>query len=392
MTDARCALLVVGGGPAGHAAATAFRDAGGRGRVLLVSGDSAPPYNRPPLSKDFLRGETESESLPLGDESFYADRDIDVSLRTRVIHLDPVRRRARLSDGRVVEFDLAVLATGAAPSALDVPGFDPAIVKQLRSLDDAQKLRQHASTDRTALVLGSGFIGCEAAYSLAVRGLEVVQVSQEERPQIKRLGRSAAERIAGWLTDAGIVLRGSAEISGMSGTTVTMADGTELSADLVLSAVGMDPQSGLAADAGLAMHKSRIVVDDHMRASSPGIFAAGDVVFAHNGLAGRHLTVEHWGEAERMGEVAGRVAAGQPDAWAQVPGFWSEIGPHTLKYAAWGDGYDEERFVSSGDGFTVWYAKDSRLVGVLTHEADDDYERAQELVSEGAPLADRSSD
>jgi NADPH-dependent 2,4-dienoyl-CoA reductase/sulfur reductase-like enzyme len=158
-------------------------------------------------------------------------------------------------------------------------------------------------------------------------------------------------------------------------------------ADLVLIAAGVKPRGEIAAAAGLATHHGRIVVDEHMRASADGVLAAGDVAWAGNAAAGRHLAVEHWGDALAMGEIAGRTAAGEDAQWDAAPGFWSTIGTRTLKYAAWGDGHDEARFVQRpAGGWSVWYGRDRVTVGVLAHDADADYERGRELVEHGAPL------
>jgi len=177
------------------------------------------------------------------------------------------------------------------------------------------------------------------------------------------------------------------EIEALRDGTAVVAGGTSYDADLVLVAGGITPHVELAERAGLLVEESRIVVDEQMRTSADGVFAAGDVARARNGTARRHLTVEHWGEGERMGAIAGTTAAGGVDAWTEVPGFWSEIGSHTLQYAAWGDGYGESRFVDHGEGaFTVWYGHEGTTVGVLVHGADDDYEQGLELVARGAPL------
>ncbi len=378
----RCALLVIGGGPAGHAAAGAFRAAGGSGAVVLVSADSARPYFRPPLSKDYLRGESGEEELPLEDERFYADRDIELDLGLEVVSLDPDTGTATLAGGRTIEFEQAVLATGAQPSTLDVPGADRALT--LRSLDSGRWLRERAEAAHTAVVIGSGFIGCEAASSLAARGLTVAQVTRESAPQAKRLGDDVADRLSAWLGDAGVALHRQTGVARIGSTTVELTDGTVLPADLVLAAVGVTPGSGLAERAGLALSQGRVLTDASLRTSHPRVLAAGDVVRAENAAAGRRLSVEHWGDAERMGEIAGTVAAGGSDTWAQAPGFWSEIAGRTLNYAAWGDGFDEHRLVEHGGGFTVWYSDHGRMVGVLAHQADQDYEHGIELLEQGA--------
>jgi NADPH-dependent 2,4-dienoyl-CoA reductase/sulfur reductase-like enzyme len=380
-------LLVIGGGPAALAAATGYRDHGGEGTVVLVSDDDTLPYFRPPLSKDYLRGETEEADLLIEPESAYEDADIEARLNVMVTALDAGERTAVLSDGARLTYEHCVLATGAAPKPLPVPGADDPRVAYLRTLDSARTLRTAAEAVRSAVVAGSGFIGCEAAASLARRGLDVTVVSTEELPQQARLGPDVGERIAGWLRDEGVTLVGGAEVEAIEDAQLVRISGREpVRGDLVLVAAGIDPQSTLAAATEAEIENDRVVVDEHMRSSVPGLYAAGDVAYARNGLANRHLVAEHWGEADTMGGIAGATAAGADASWAQAPGLWSVVGDHTLKYAAWGDGFDDVEFVDHGNGaFAAWYSAEGVLVGVLTHEADDDYERGSKLVEEGAP-------
>lgn len=382
------ALVVVGGGPAGHAAAQAYREAGGAGRVVLISADDAQPYQRPPLSKDYLRGESDESALPLEAPEFYPDGEIELWLADPVTALDLTSRTISTQSGRQLSFTSCVLATGCRPTELDVPGGDHPGVRRLRSLTEARLLRGAAVRAKTAVVIGSGFIGCEAAVSLASRGLTVTMVTPSELPQLERLGRAAAERLKSWLDDAGVIVRTGQEVTEIhDGTTVLTADGRSAAADLILTAVGVTPNSTLAAEAGLALEKDRILVDERMATATTGVYACGDVALANNALAGRRLLVEHWGEALRMGEIAGANAAGGDQQWSEVPGFWSSIGDRTLKYAAWGDGFDDAQLVEHGGGsFTIWYATAGRAVGVLTHRFDDDYERGRQLIEDGASI------
>jgi NADPH-dependent 2,4-dienoyl-CoA reductase/sulfur reductase-like enzyme len=302
--------------------------------------------------------------------------------------MDLAEGTARTQTGRIISYGSCVLATGCRPAELPVRGADHRLVLRLRFLGQAQLLRAAAARAGTAIVIGSGFIGCEAAVSLARRGLSVTMLSNEELPQLDRLGRGVAERISGWLTDAGVRFHGSADIVEIrEGRTVDLAGGATFTAELILTSAGATPESALAQQAGLRLAEGRVVVDERMATDWPGVFAAGDVAFAHNAGAGRSLRVEHWGEALRMGEVAGGNAAGGDDSWSDVPGFWSQIGDHTMKYAAWGDGYDSDDLIEHADGgFTVWYARDGKTVGILTVSADDDYERGRELIAQGDPL------
>jgi 3-phenylpropionate/trans-cinnamate dioxygenase ferredoxin reductase subunit len=379
-SDRTAGLVVIGGGPAGHSAAAAYRAAGGHGRVLVISADQAPPYQRPPLSKDFLRGESAEDELPLESPEFYRDNDIELWLGQTVERLDPVGHS--ITAGTQIGYRNCVLATGCRPATLPVPGADHPDVRSLRSVADARLLVKAATDARSAVVIGSGFIGCEAAVSLAMRGLAVTVLSTEELPQLSRLGRAAALRIVGWLTEAGVRLVTGAEVTEIRHGRAVHTDGEVFEADLVVAAAGVVPNSELAERAGFRLVDGRVAVDERMATAVPGVFAAGDVAMARNAMAGRALRVEHWGEALRMGEIAGINAAGGDETWAEVPGFWSSIGDRTLKYAAWGDGYDRDELVDHLDGgFTVWYRAAGRTVGVLTHRADDDYDAGQRLIA-----------
>lgn len=213
-------------------------------------------------------------------------------------------------------------------------------------------------------------------------------LSTESVPQENRLGKDAGTRIAGWLREEGVRLRPGTSLRRVVNGRVLHTDaGEPVHADLVLLATGVKPRVGLADKAGLSVRTGRVRADECMRTGAAGVLAAGDVVLAHNAAAGRALPVEHWGEALIMGELAGATAAGAASSWQNAPGFWSVIGDRVLKYAAWGDGFDEANLVQhSENAFTVWYGWGGTTVGVLTHQADHDYERGTDLVESGGPL------
>jgi len=381
------ALLIVGGGPAAHHAALAYREHGGAGPVLLVSDDDTPPYFRPPLSKELLRGETEESELLLPGTT-----GAEIRIGRRVESLSTDDRSARLDDGSTVTYRQCLLATGSAPTPLPVPGADSGLY--LRTLADARTLDERLGQAGSAVVVGSGFIGCEAAVSLARRGLRVTVCSDERVPQAARLGDAVGERLASWLCEEGVTLRGGSEVSrievsgigpSVSGRVVHVAGAEPEHTDLVLVAAGATPRAGLAEDAGIPVSSGRVVVDERMRSSVPGVLAAGDVALAYNTAAGRRLPVEHWGEAEAMGTIAGTTAAGGDARWDSPPGFWTEIGDRTLKYTAWGDGFGEIEFdAHDHGGFTAWYRHRGVLCGVAAHLADADHERGTELLRQGA--------
>ncbi len=378
-------LIIIGSGPAGVAAARGYRAAGGSGPVLMVTGDEDMPYARPPLSKEGLRSADAPAHSPIG-----ADGELDgvaVRVSSPVAAVDLVERRIRLGSEEI-GFERLILAPGATPVVL--PGVpSDAEVHVLRTVADLRRLGEAAEHARTAVVVGSGFIGCEAAASLAMRGLDVTLVSPEPGPQQQRLGDHPAGAIRGWLEGCGVGLHHDVEVSSVEAPRrLHLSDGTTLEPDLVLLALGVEPWTDFLAGSGLTLDEGRVVVDAHLQTSITGVYAAGDAALAQHAIAGRPIPVEHWGDAEAMGEVAGRNAAGASEVWDTVPGFWSEIGEHTLMYAAWGDGWDSADVVEDGAAFTVWYGKDGILVGVLAHEDEDGYARGQELIAKGARVED----
>ncbi len=368
------AMVVVGSGPAGVSAAEAFRRHDSDTPVSILTADPALPYARPPLSKEFLRGET--DDIALHPAEWYAERRIDL-VHTRVERIDP-GGHVVIADGQRFAYSSLILACGSAPVPLPVPGGERAY--QLRALADAQRLRDGSSDADSAVVIGAGFIGCEAAASLARRGVSVTLVAPNAVPQDNRLGAEAGERLRRLVVSSGARYVGGVAVEAVDEGSVRLDNGVTINCDLVLAATGVRPQSGLAEDAGLNTADSRVVVDANMRTSVPDVFAIGDVASAINTTAGRRINVEHWQDAVDHGEIAGAVAAGQDAKWDGVPGFWTTIGDATVKYHAWGDGYDSTRLIDHQDGFTAWYERGGTAVGVLTCNADDNYERGETLI------------
>ncbi|MEE4025277.1 FAD/NAD(P)-binding oxidoreductase [Gordonia sp. PKS22-38] len=377
-------LIVIGSGAAGIGAAEAYREHRNDVPVRILTADVDAPYMRPPLSKEFLRGE--SDDVGVHTPEWLAERKLELSTGTRVDGID-VRDRVVTAAGRRFAYSELIVACGSHPRTLPVPGGDRAL--SLRSLRDAEELRRVAEQSDSAVVVGAGFIGCEAAASLAMRGVSVTLVAPGQVPQQKRFGVEVGERLRSMVEDAGARFVGGVRVQEITAEGVVLDNGVTVDTDLVVAATGVTPDSALAGPAGLSVEQARIVVDADMRTAQPGVFAAGDVALAANVAAGRSIAVEHWQDAADQGAVAGRRAAGIEAAWAQVPGFWSTIGTATVKYHAWGDGYDRCRLIDHRDGFTAWYESDGVAVGVLTHNADDDYELGEELirVGESAPVA-----
>jgi len=310
------------------------------------------------------------------------------------VTLDRDRGVVATKNGEEIPYDACVLATGSEPIRLPIPGADDPEVLVMRTVENSELLQSRASKGSRVVVIGSGFIGCEAAASLSLRGVEVILVSQEEGPQSERLGEDVSRRIQGWLDGYSVDLRMETDVESIErrddGFEVAVAGGEPVSAQTVLLAAGVRPRTRLAEEAGLEMERDGIVTDSSMRTSAPGIFAVGDIAFAMNEAADSRQKVEHWGDALNHGRVAGTVLAGGEVAWREAPGFWSTVGDKTLKYWAWSEGWDEARFVekhgSEGEAFAVWYGREGVTVGVLGHNADEDYEEGRELIERGAPL------
>ena len=299
-------LIVIGSGPAGVGAAEAFRKHNSTLPVRLISADPAVPYERPPLSKDFLRGDTDDVAMhPL---SWFSDREIELVRGVQVDRIDPADGFVVI-DGERHFYTALVLATGAAPSPLPVAGGEQALA--LRSLSDAERLRAASSDARSAVVVGGGFIGCEAAASLARRGTSVTLVAPQEVPQDKRLGAEAGKQLLRLVEKAGVRYVGGVSVEGIhEGTSVQLDSGVTIDCDLVLAATGVAPNIGPAEAAGLDIRQSRVAVGADMATSAPNVFAAGDVALAYNTSAGRWIAIEHWQDAADQGAIAGASAAG----------------------------------------------------------------------------------
>lgn len=383
-------VVIVGGGPAGLQTARSYRQSGGTKDVKILSQESHPPYNRPPLTKEFLRGEMPAEDLPLEAPGWYEENGVDLRLGAEVVSLNTGIRSVTLSGGEEMPYSECVLATGSRPALPPVEGAEDPDICVIRTLDDAGRLvsvTSGVSEGGRFIVIGSGFIGCEAAASLAKLGLEVVVLTLEDAPQEARLGPEAAREIRGWLSELGVEVHSSTEVRGISrkgdGFEVSAGDDAPIRGEGLVVGAGAIPNVELAREAGLDVDGG-VVCDASTRTSDPRVFAVGDVAFTRNEAAGRGLRVEHWGDALGQGRVCGEVLAGRRGVWRDVPGFWSTIGDHTLKYAAWGDGWDEARFDGGeGEDFTVWYGLRGRCVGVLSHERDEDYERGRTLIEDG---------
>lgn len=323
-------IVIVGGGAAGFACAEMLRRRGYAGRLTMLSDDADAPCDRPNLSKDYLAGNAAEEWIPLRPDEFYAQQHIDLQLRTSVTRIDPAARSVTTADGREFVFDRLLLATGAEPLRLPIPGADQPHVFTLRSLADSRAIVERAKTASSAVVLGSGFIGLETAAALRERGLPVHVVSLDPQPLDKVLGPELGGFIRTLHESHGVVFHMGSSLASIAPASVTLNDGSELAADLVIIGVGVRPRSALAEAAGLAVDRG-ILVDESLQSSVPGVYAAGDVA-RWRAAAGTTRRVEHWVVAQRQGQLAAQNMLGARLPFDDVPFFWSAHYDITIRY------------------------------------------------------------
>ncbi|MCB1003460.1 MAG: FAD-dependent oxidoreductase [Acidimicrobiales bacterium] len=335
-------LAIIGASLTGAKAAEAAREAGFDGRIVLIGEEPGQPYERPPLSKAVLRGEKDADTARVHPEGFYDEHRIEL-VNDRADTLDPASRTIRLAGGENIGFDTAVLATGAAPRRLDIPGADLAGVHYLRTIDDSLRLRDAISAATRVVVIGAGWIGSEVAASARQMGAEVVLVDPAPVPLQRVLGDDIGAVFARLHTDNGVHLRLGTGVAELRGTktvkAVVLGDGRVEAADVVVVGVGVTPRTELADTAGLAIDNG-IVVDEHLATAAPGIYAAGDVANAFHPHYGKRLRVEHWANALNQGTTAGRNAVGNSDAYTRMPYFFSDQYDLGMEYVGHGDGTD----------------------------------------------------
>lgn len=290
-------VVIIGGGAAGFACAEMLRRRGYDGSLTMLSEDADAPVDRPNLSKDFLAGSAPDDWMPLKPERFYADNRIDLQLGVRVTEIDVADRKVTVADGRAFPFDRLLIATGAEPVRLPIPGADQTHVFTLRSFADSRAIIERADAAKSAVVLGSGFIGLETAAALRERGLDVHVVSLDARPLEKILSPELGDFIRALHENHGVRFHMGASIASIGAEAVTLTDGAQIPADLVVIGVGVKPRTALAEAAGLDVQRG-ILVNTRLETATPGIFAAGDVARWTDDASGQTMRVEHWVVAE----------------------------------------------------------------------------------------------
>lgn len=333
-------MVIIGGGAAGFAAAEKLRHEGYDGGIMVVSSEDAPPVDRPILSKGYLAGMASDDWVPLRPDSFYADHRITLRLGTNVAGIDVPAREVALTDGTKFPYDRLLLATGAEPVRLSIPGADLAHVHTLRSLADCRAIIARAKTARRAVVLGASFIGLEVAAALRERGLEVHVVAPDKRPMERILGSEIGDFVRALHEQHGVIFHLGETPAAIDETRVSLAGGGAVNADLVVAGIGVRPRTALAESAGLALDRG-VLVDDYLETSVPGIFAAGDVARWPDRHSGNRIRVEHWVVAERQGQTAALNMMGQRQRFDAVPFFWSRHYNVPIDYVGYAESWDK---------------------------------------------------
>jgi 3-phenylpropionate/trans-cinnamate dioxygenase ferredoxin reductase subunit len=377
-------FVIVGAGLAGAKAAEALRHEGFEGRLLLIGDEPERPYERPPLSKDYLRGES-GEKPYVHAESFYSDNEIELWTSTRVTGINANLRELWLEGDRRLSYDCLLVATGAVPRRLDVPGAKLDGIHYLRTLADSERIGKRIERGQRLVVVGSGWIGAEVAASARQKGCQVTMIEMASLPLERVLGPELGGIYVDLHRGHGVEFLPETTVERFEGQgsveRLVTHDDSSIETDLVVIGIGVAPRAGLVETAGVRVANG-VLVDEHLEASVTGVFAAGDVANAHHPFYDRHLRVEHWANALKQGPVAARAMLGKPASYDEIPYFFSDQYEAGMEYSGYATQWDEIVFRGevAAHEFVAFWLKDQRLVAGLNMNVWDASEPIRELI------------
>jgi len=387
-------FVIVGGGLAGAKAAEALRTEGFDGRVVFIGDESERPYNRPPLSKDYLQGKSDKEKIYVHPERWYVDNDVELRLNCPASLIDVTAHQLTVHSGEQFDYDKLLLTTGSSPVHLKVPGSDLDGVFYLRRVADCEAIKAAFVTAKRVAIIGAGWIGLETAAAARAAGVEVTVLETGELPLVRVLGPEIAEIFLSLHTRNGVTMDMSVEVAEITGmehraTGVRLTNGRQIDADMVVVGIGITPNFELAEAAGLTIDNG-IVVDEYLQSSDPDVFAAGDVANTWYPLLNRHLRLEHWSAALNQGPVAAANMMGRAVAYDRVPYFYSDQYDLGMEYSGFVDSghYDQIVFrgeVTQGEYIVFWLDKGRVLAGMNVNVWDVT-DAIANLVRSGKPI------
>jgi 3-phenylpropionate/trans-cinnamate dioxygenase ferredoxin reductase subunit len=386
--------VIVGASLAGAKAAETLRDEGFDGRVVVIGEETDRPYERPPLSKDYLRGEAGRDKVYVHSASFYADRDIELRLGRAAVSLDTASREVELDDGSRIAYDRLLLATGAEPRRLPIPGADLGGVLYLRSVEDSDALRTRLVAGGSVVVVGSGWIGSEVAASARQKGLDVTVLDPLAVPLERVLGPEVGAIYRDIHTDHGVRMLMGTGVEAFEGERhverVRTSDGGTLDCDFVVVGVGVTPRTRLAAEAGIAVGDG-VTVDSLLRTDAEGVFAAGDVASAFHPFYGEHVRVEHWANALNQGPAAARSMLDRGDPYERLPYFFSDQYDVGMEYSGFAREWDRVVFRGNPAAreFVAFWMNGDRVLAGMNVNVWDVNESIQHLIRERVAVEDR---
>jgi len=378
-------FVIVGAGLAGGGAATTLREEGFDGRVVLIGAEPRPPYERPPLSKEYLRGESPFEQALFRPPDFYGENDIETRFGVRLTRVDATEKVVDLDDEESVPYDALLVATGARNRRIPISGLDLEGIYDLRTVADCDRIRAEISPGHKAVVVGMGFIGSEVAASLRQSGVEVTVVDRNTVPLRRVLGEEVGRVVEEIHRDHGTELIFEDKVAAFEGTgrvgRVTTQRGHRIECDFVVVGLGVEPVTDTLAGTGVEIDNG-VLVDEHCRTSVEGIYAAGDIANHYHPVFRRHIRVEHWQNALKQGPAAGRNMLGKNEPYEEIPWFWSDQYEHNIQYAGYHTEWDElvVRGSTEEQNFVAFYRKNGLILAAVAVNRRRDLRRSIPLI------------